>query len=255
MAELPHGFPPMGPLPPLHPPQMLPSGLQHPSIPLPQSVPNPPLQFQHTATPPISLPPFPPQPQSAVPMMPMPVPYMSGQPMIPVSIPLQMEQVPNRDAKEKKIKKLDRKIPSPEIEESRPIKRLRKKQKKKCPWSEHKAPDGRMYYYNSDTKESVWQKPEDLLLPAERLLRQLPWKEHKSDSGRSYFYNSETKKSTWDIPPELERVKAVVEAEREHNMTGWVVIHSPSMESICVTLFGGFYSRYLNCALLTLTVL
>ena len=71
-----------------------------------------------------------------------------------------------------------------------------------------------------DTKDSVWQKPDELLLPAERLLRQLPWKEHKSDAGRSYFYNSETKKSTWDIPPELERIKTIVQAEKEHNMTG-----------------------------------
>ena len=131
---------------------------------------------------------------------------------------MQIEPLPSKDKK----KKPDRKVPSPEKDDPpvRPLKRLRKKVKKKCPWSEHKAPDGRMYYYNSESKESVWQKPEDLLLPAERLMRHLPWKEHKSDTGRSYFYNSETKKSTWDIPQELERVKAVVEAEREHNMTG-----------------------------------
>ena len=144
--------------------------------------------------------------------------------MIPVPIPLQMESLPSQDTKDKKQRRADRKVPSPEKEDppppTRPLKRLRKKAKKKCPWSEHKAPDGRMYYYNSATKESVWLKPEELLLPAERLLRQLPWKEHKSDTGRSYFYNSDTKKSTWDIPPELERVKTEVEAEREQAMPG-----------------------------------
>lgn len=29
-------------------------------------------------------------------------------------------------------------------------------------WSEHKAPDGRSYYYNATKNESVWEKPEVL---------------------------------------------------------------------------------------------
>ena len=29
-------------------------------------------------------------------------------------------------------------------------------------WSEHKAPDGRSYYYNVSTQESVWDKPRPL---------------------------------------------------------------------------------------------
>lgn len=35
------------------------------------------------------------------------------------------------------------------------------------PWSEHKAPDGRIYYYNSVSKQSLWEKPDDLKTPAE----------------------------------------------------------------------------------------
>lgn len=34
-------------------------------------------------------------------------------------------------------------------------------------WSEHKAPDGRTYYYNSVTKQSSWQKPDQLKTPSE----------------------------------------------------------------------------------------
>lgn len=34
-------------------------------------------------------------------------------------------------------------------------------------WTEHKAPDGRTYYYNSQTKESSWEKPDALKTPAE----------------------------------------------------------------------------------------
>lgn len=30
-------------------------------------------------------------------------------------------------------------------------------------WSEHKAADGRVYYYNRSTKASVWDKPEALI--------------------------------------------------------------------------------------------
>ena len=34
-------------------------------------------------------------------------------------------------------------------------------------WTEHKAPDGRMYYYNNDSKVSSWQKPDELKSSAE----------------------------------------------------------------------------------------
>jgi len=29
-------------------------------------------------------------------------------------------------------------------------------------WTEHKAPDDRLYYYNSKTKQSSWEKPDEL---------------------------------------------------------------------------------------------
>jgi hypothetical protein len=29
-------------------------------------------------------------------------------------------------------------------------------------WTEHKAPDGRSYYYNAKAGESVWEKPQPL---------------------------------------------------------------------------------------------
>lgn len=30
-------------------------------------------------------------------------------------------------------------------------------------WSEHKAPDGRSYYYHAGRAESVWEKPQPLV--------------------------------------------------------------------------------------------
>lgn len=36
-------------------------------------------------------------------------------------------------------------------------------------WSEHVAPDGRIYYYNAEDKQSVWEKPSALKSKAEVL--------------------------------------------------------------------------------------
>merc|ERR1719508_654295 len=33
---------------------------------------------------------------------------------------------------------------------------------KPCKWTEHTAPDGKKYYYNAETQESVWEKPQEL---------------------------------------------------------------------------------------------
>lgn len=38
---------------------------------------------------------------------------------------------------------------------------------KKSDWTEHKAPDGRIYYYNTITKQSLWEKPDELKDAAE----------------------------------------------------------------------------------------
>ncbi|XP_075974393.1 pre-mRNA processing factor 40 isoform X2 [Anticarsia gemmatalis] len=81
------------------------------------------------------------------------------------------------------------------------------------PWSEHKAPDGRTYYYNSVSKQSLWEKPDDLKTPAEKLLSACVWKEYTTDAGRVYFHNIETKESSWIIPKELQEIKDKIAAE------------------------------------------
>lgn len=35
-------------------------------------------------------------------------------------------------------------------------------QKPKSDWTEHRLPDGRVYYYNTKTLESAWDKPKEL---------------------------------------------------------------------------------------------
>ncbi|KFQ42626.1 Pre-mRNA-processing factor 40 A, partial [Nestor notabilis] len=80
---------------------------------------------------------------------------------------------------------------------------------KSSTWTEHKSPDGRTYYYNTETKQSTWEKPDDLKTPAEQLLSKCPWKEYKSDSGKPYYYNSQTKESRWAKPKELEDLEDI----------------------------------------------
>lgn len=80
-------------------------------------------------------------------------------------------------------------------------------------WSEHKSPDGRTYYYNSVSKQSSWEKPDELKSPAEKLLSACPWKEYRSDSGKVYYHNINTKESKWDTPQEILDIKAKLVAE------------------------------------------
>ncbi|KAF9006017.1 hypothetical protein BDQ17DRAFT_1352580 [Cyathus striatus] len=69
-------------------------------------------------------------------------------------------------------------------------------------WTEHRNPEGRTYWFNTGTRQSVWEKPDDLKTPFERALNQTKWKEYFS-GGRKYYYNTETKESKWDMPDEL----------------------------------------------------
>lgn len=80
-------------------------------------------------------------------------------------------------------------------------------------WSEHVAPDGRIYYYNADDKQSVWEKPSALKSKAELLLSQCPWKEYKSDTGKPYYYNNQSQESRWTRPKDLDDLEALVKQE------------------------------------------
>ncbi|KAF9466036.1 hypothetical protein BDZ94DRAFT_1251953 [Collybia nuda] len=81
-------------------------------------------------------------------------------------------------------------------------------------WTEHRNPEGRTYWFNTGTRESVWEKPDDLKTPFERALNQTKWKEYFS-GGRKYYYNTETKESKWDMPDELLLVLETVEKETQ----------------------------------------
>jgi pre-mRNA-processing factor 40 len=67
-------------------------------------------------------------------------------------------------------------------------------------WQEARNPEGRVYYYNTQTKATQWTKPVELMTGVERALADQPWKEYTADGGRKYWYNTESKQSTWEMP-------------------------------------------------------
>lgn len=166
--------------------------------------------------------PFQPMPSSMNP--PLPMGTMPGMPMMamgaPMMPPVAMQQPimshmgfvdkSSSKKKEKAEKKAEKKA---EVKE-KPKKKKRVKKPKKA-WTEHTAPDGRTYYFNAETKTSLWTKPDDLKTEVEKLLDACVWKEYKSDSGRAYYHNTETKDSKWTIPEELEELKKRLEEEKK----------------------------------------
>ncbi|KAJ1984112.1 hypothetical protein H4R34_000865 [Dimargaris verticillata] len=83
-------------------------------------------------------------------------------------------------------------------------------------WTEHRAPDGRTYYYNPTTKQSVWERPpsqESPPLPAgpsesdkAKKATKIPgtvWKLVTTTQGREYYYNTTTKASVWQVPDSI----------------------------------------------------
>lgn len=69
-------------------------------------------------------------------------------------------------------------------------------------WSEHVTPEGRKFYFNSITRTSQWEKPDDLKSPEELALVTSAhgWKEYYTADGKKYYYNSISKISTWEKP-------------------------------------------------------
>ncbi|KAF0695968.1 Aste57867_13240 [Aphanomyces stellatus] len=72
-------------------------------------------------------------------------------------------------------------------------------------WTEHKTKDGRAYYYNKQTKESVWEKPADFVptvAESAESKQEAQWEERMDKKSlRVYYYDRTSKTSQW-IKPE-----------------------------------------------------
>ncbi|KAG9284653.1 hypothetical protein G9A89_004695 [Geosiphon pyriformis] len=82
-------------------------------------------------------------------------------------------------------------------------------------WTEHSSPDGRKYYYNTITKLSSWDKPDELKTSEERALGSCHWKEFTAKDGRKYYHNSVTSESKWDMPQEYKEFLERLEVENK----------------------------------------
>ncbi|KAJ1654791.1 U1 snRNP protein [Dispira simplex] len=71
-------------------------------------------------------------------------------------------------------------------------------------WKEYKTPEGRVYFYNTSTKNTTWEKPDELKTSEERALSTTAWKEYVAENGRMYYYNTVTKETTWNRPSTLQ---------------------------------------------------
>ncbi|KAF9576387.1 hypothetical protein EC968_008682 [Mortierella alpina] len=72
----------------------------------------------------------------------------------------------------------------------------------KSAWTEYTHQDGRKYYYHATTKQTVWQKPDELKTPGERALEACPWKEYSTPEGKKYYHNASTSQTVWTVPDE-----------------------------------------------------
>ncbi|KAF2088909.1 hypothetical protein K490DRAFT_38194 [Saccharata proteae CBS 121410] len=82
------------------------------------------------------------------------------------------------------------------------------------PWQETRHADGRVYYYNTLTKATQWNKPDALMTPLELALKDQPWKEYTAQGGRKYWYNTETKQTTWEMPEVYKTASASVQVPK-----------------------------------------
>jgi pre-mRNA-processing factor 40 len=69
-------------------------------------------------------------------------------------------------------------------------------------WVAHYSAEGRPYWFNSESKESVWEKPRELQSAVEIELGNLNWKEYET-KGRKYWVHNVSKETTWEMPAEV----------------------------------------------------
>jgi len=79
-------------------------------------------------------------------------------------------------------------------------------------WREASDPKSkRPYYYNTQTNETVWNRPDALLTPAQLATG---WAETSAADGRPYWFNKEDRSKTSWSPPEGWNTAPAIQAEQ-----------------------------------------
>ena len=71
-------------------------------------------------------------------------------------------------------------------------------------WQTHIAEDGRNYYYNVQTLETTWEKPQELYTDVDRAIQNSVWKQYSAANGGKYWHNTQTNETTWETPNEIQ---------------------------------------------------
>ncbi|XP_072962376.1 pre-mRNA-processing protein 40C isoform X2 [Typha angustifolia] len=85
-------------------------------------------------------------------------------------------------------------------------------------WTAHKTDSGAIYYYNSVTGKSTYEKPADFKGEIERTTAQsvpvsweklagTDWTLVTTNDGKKYYYDTKTKVSSWQLPPEVAELR------------------------------------------------
>lgn len=83
-------------------------------------------------------------------------------------------------------------------------------------WNEAHDPEGRVYYYNSESGETTWDKPRELYSELELQLEKHGWKTGETEGGKLYYYNESSGESRWEVPTfESDEKEEAVESTQE----------------------------------------
>lgn len=109
-------------------------------------------------------------------------------------------------------------------------------------WTEHTTPEGRKFYFNRETKQSTFVKPDIMKSAVEKKLPTSDWKEYIKGDKR-YYYNSATKQSAWEEPMELtmyrERLSAMCDGDEPTKDMESRAVYRAAREALEASVVGG----------------
>ncbi|KAF3327975.1 pre-mRNA-processing protein 40C isoform X4 [Carex littledalei] len=117
-------------------------------------------------------------------------------------------------------------------------------------WTAHKTEAGLIYYYNSLTGKSTYEKPVGFKGEPEKVTGQstpiswekLPgteWTLVTTNDGKKYYYDSKNKVSSWKIPPEVAEILKKQQMETTNDTPTEVQNQKPLVTSVPAVLTGG----------------